>query len=101
MEMNVNSEELSLQGLEARLENALQPVQPRPEYVTDLRSRLVGESPVGPLAPGLFRFVMYILAGLVSVILILVTGVRTGPRLMEYLRNLKQNSRPATISPAA
>lgn len=98
--MNENYEDNSLERLEARLECTLQPVEPRPEFVADLRGRLTGKSSDVPAAPNLFRFIVYTIAGLVSLILILVTGKRTGPRLVEYLRHMKQEGQPATASPA-
>ena len=98
--MNENYEENTLERLEARLGSTLQPVEPRPEFVVELRGRLIGERSDAPAAPNLIRFIIYTLAGLVSLILILVTGRRTGPRLLEYMRHLKQAGPAATVSPA-
>ncbi len=85
--------------LEALLEASLVPVEPREEFVSGLRSRLVDPDTEVRPAPDLFRFLVYSGAGLISLILI-VTGLRSAPRLREMLQNLKRPAAVETASPA-
>jgi hypothetical protein len=96
-----------LMGLEKYLQSMLLPVEPRQEYLTYLHERLANEegmriSLLDHFSPLTLRNVLITGVGIISSLLILITGVRAILALMSalsFLRHLKQK-REAGASPA-
>lgn len=80
-------EELS--GAEEYLYATLKPVKPRPEFVQGLRGRLKG--PVPPIKTSLraLQSVIFLTAGVISSLVILITGVRVLVLLMDRVKAMR------------
>lgn len=93
----------SLVDLERSLAQTLVPVEPRPEYVYRLKRRLIESDAEMKMAPSLFRILVYGAAGLVSLLLLIIAGVRGKPRLVGALQHIHRPvaaETPAPLSPA-
>ena len=80
-------EELS--GAEAYLSATLKPVKPRPEFVQGLGGRLRG--PVPPIKTSLraLQSTLLLTAGVISSLVIVITGVRVFVLLMDRIKPLR------------
>jgi hypothetical protein len=67
-----------LEPVERRLEAVLQPVEPRPEFVRELRQKLVGPAQKGwlGLAMPKFEVILLVVGSIASVGIVLVAGIR-------------------------
>lgn len=74
-----------LKELEDYLEIALQPVEPRPGFIADLRARLEGAPAPQRQWPAALRYSLLAAAGLVSSMIILVTGIRAAITILGAL----------------
>lgn len=79
-------------GLEAELNALLQPVEPRPDFVRGLHGRLVkGEVPPA-LESNLLRNLIYAVVGVVSSVVIVITGVKATRSFLEQRRHMRAQS---------
>jgi ElaB/YqjD/DUF883 family membrane-anchored ribosome-binding protein len=92
-------------ALETRLNRSLYRVQPRVEYVRDLKGRLVKTTIPAPVARSeqLKRYAPWIAAGVLGGIVLLVTGIRAvlgllGPLGMQRQRNGASLTSPSPLS---
>ncbi len=67
-----------LEPVERRLEELLQPVEPRPEFVSELRQKLVGEPKKQWLGLGMpkLQTVLLVVGAIASAGFVLVAGIR-------------------------
>ncbi len=103
-------EEKQITGMENRLQATLQPVSPRPEFVKDLKRRLLSPSPAdASIANSKPRQnVFMIAAGLLSGTVLILLGVKAVIGLLASLgilqqvkRNIEQQECSAPLTPAA
>ncbi len=101
--MKTIREDPSIAELETRLSESLTPVDPRPEFVRDLKGRLTQPEAHMHPAPSLFRLLVYAIAGLASLVLLIIAGVRGAPRLFVALHQIRRPASveaPAPLTPA-
>ena len=87
-----NIEDESFQELEHYLRTILRPVEPRVDFISDLGARLANEPIKGPQFPVRFQYALLAVAGLISSIIIVITGIRATLTLlgaMGLMRHLK------------
>ena len=65
-----------LSELESYLDAFYQPITPRPIFVDDLKARLLGTPIPVALSLGTRNYVFLILAGVVSSVILIITGIR-------------------------
>ena len=85
-------EDESFQELEYYLRTILKPVEPRVNFVSDLKARLVHTPDTGSKLPARFHYALLAVAGVISSILIVITGVRAALTLlgaMGLMRHIK------------
>lgn len=89
--------------MESRLEAALHGVNPRPDFVSTLRSRLNTEPAPDQSSARIFQYVIISLAGIVSAVLLVIAGFKAIRALLSVLGVLHQASRGRSdsIQPAA
>ena len=93
--------QVDLAKLEDYLQANLQPVAPRPEFINNLRARLLkSEAAAVPATNGL-RLLILAAAGIVSGVLIGITGIRATITLLGALRILRDVRRQVSQKPAA
>jgi hypothetical protein len=90
-----------LQEIEAYLEQAFQPVEPRLAYISSLKGRLLAAQPKKTASPALLKYSLWGLAGLVSSIVIVVAGVRATILLLSALGVLRYAQDRAQQEPAS
>lgn len=93
-----------LAHLENSLRATLRAVQPRPGFVADLKSRLVEQQLVVEKKPFVFRYALYILAGIFGGLIVIGTGVRALLTLLVTLgviRHVRENKGSITPQPAS
>ena len=73
---SLEGQDYELSDLEAYLEATFQPVKPRPGFVSILREKLLVIPIPVRSSLALFRYALLGIAGLVSSLIILVTGIR-------------------------
>ena len=66
----------NIKDLEYDLEALLKPVQPRPEFVSDLYQNLLIYPKWKIVVPSFLKFVIILLAAIISGLLVMVTGAR-------------------------
>ena len=66
----------NIKELELDLEALLKPVQPRPEFVSDLYQNLLIYPKWKIVVPSVLKFVIIIMAAIISGLLVIVTGAR-------------------------
>jgi len=78
-----------LEELEAYMDSILQPIEPSPGFIADLRARL--EAAPGPETrwPAALRYSLLAAAGLASSAIIVVTGIRATVTILGALGVLK------------
>ena len=92
--------------LETLLDAIYQPVEPKPFFVSDLKARLMGAPIPVRTAPTRRQLAMLAVAGVVSGVIILVTGLRAAVTVLVALGILRQmkgqmgGSQAATLPPA-
>lgn len=79
--------------MESRLEAALHGVNPRPDFVSTLRSRLNKQPGPEPANVKIFQYVIISLAGVISAVLIVFAGVKAIGALLSVLGLMHQASR--------
>jgi len=89
--------------VESRLEAALHGVNPRPDFVSTLRTRLNTEPAPDQSGARIFQYVIIALAGIVSAALVMIAGFKAIRALLSILGVLHQASRGRSdsIQPAA
>jgi hypothetical protein len=89
--------------MESRLEAVLQGVNPRPDFVSTLRTRLNKEPEPDRSNARIFQYVIITLAGLLSAVLLVLAGVKAIVALLSVLGVLHQASRGRSdsVQPAA
>ncbi len=96
-----NAHPQEMQDLEARLQAALVPIPPRPEFTQDLQRRLLQENEleVEKAEPPLAQGILWTAAGLLSGAFILALIVRGVIALVNAIRSISTSKRPATLNP--
>jgi ribose/xylose/arabinose/galactoside ABC-type transport system permease subunit len=87
---NVIPIQYNLQELESNLREILQPVVPTPDFVVDLKKRLLRYPRWKIALPGIFKSIMLVSAGIFSGVLILVTGIRAIVTILGTFKILRQ-----------
>jgi hypothetical protein len=72
------------------LDAALVTVAPRPEFVGELRKRLAGQVLPVKTGPSLWQYAMWVSAGLVSGVVLVVAGVRATTSLLVAVGVIQQ-----------
>jgi len=72
------------------LDNTLRPVAPRPEFVGVLRKRLINQVQPVKTGPSAWQYVLWVSAGLVSGVVLVVAGVRAATALLVALGVIQQ-----------
>jgi anti-sigma-K factor RskA len=90
----------NLQEIEAHLEKTFQPVEPRPAYVSSLKSRLLAAQADKASSPAWLKYSLWGLAGLVSSVVVVVAGVRAAILLLSALGVLRYAQDRAQQEPA-
>jgi hypothetical protein len=93
----------TLDGLESYLYETLKPVKPRHEFIEGLKGRVVVEptknrSPINP-----FQTTLFIAAGVISSVIIIITGIRATITLLDTIKILRLSryqSKRQVLSPA-
>jgi len=80
----------NLQYLESNLREILQPVVPTADFVVDLKNHLLRYPRWKIALPGMLKSIMLVSAGLVSGVLILVTGIRAIVTILFTFKILRQ-----------
>ena len=80
----------NLQDLESNMREFFQPVVPTPDFVADLKKSLLRYPRWKIALPGMLQSIMLVSAGLVSGILILVTGIRAIVTILGTFKILRQ-----------
>jgi hypothetical protein len=93
---NQGSKGAGLDDLEQRLQAVFLPATPRVQFVDHLRTRV--EKPVASTYQNRMRLVFLTFAGLVSSLLILLTGIRTIRLIQGIIRNRKTSSNLTPIT---
>ncbi len=68
--------------LEPILDKTLKPIAPSPEFVSVLRKRLVNQVQPVKTGPSAWQYVLWVGAGLVSGVVLVVAGVRAATALL-------------------
>jgi hypothetical protein len=76
--------------VEPILENALRPVVPRPEFVGVVRKRLAIQVQPMKTGPSAWQYVLWVGAGLVSGVVLIVAGLRAATALLVALGVIQQ-----------
>ena len=81
--------------VEALLQATLTPVNPRPIYIKDLKSRIIHHQPSGLKIerPGQQSHLLILLASIVSSALLIITGIRVIFTLIALLGGMRQVKR--------
>jgi hypothetical protein len=87
-------EHQNLSGIEKLLRDNLVSIRPRPEFVAELRQKLVEMKPAPPVLPRGWRTVLVSTAGVFSGLLIVGAAVRTLAGLIGMLNLVKQVKPP-------
>ncbi|MBN1148765.1 MAG: hypothetical protein JXA78_16005 [Anaerolineales bacterium] len=74
-----------LEDLEDYLARALRPVEPRPGFIADLRARLDRAPAPQKQSPAALRYALLAAAGLLSSLIIVITGVRAAITILGAL----------------
>jgi hypothetical protein len=109
LKVGVMDESEEIKTLEEQLLTVLVPIEPRTEYVHELRRNLLKESELelSKPKPALVQKVVLTLAGLLSGTLLLMLGVRGVITLLnsrgaiQQLKNKIQGGKTAPLNPAA
>jgi len=80
----------NLQVLESNLREILQPVVPTPDFMDDLKKRLLRYPRWKIALPGMLKSIMLVSAGLFSGVIILVTGIRAIVTIFGAFKILRQ-----------
>ena len=89
--------------LETYLDAALHPIKPGVEFVGELRARLVEAPLAKPNSALLFQYVLLAMAGLLSSMIIIITGIRAVVTILGALGLLRRNRNRVnkeTVAPA-
>ena len=96
----VQSQEKDFHKLEGRLQAALQPVNPRSEYVGDLRLRLAGQLPASQASPEKHEWsTVWIAASLLSGTFLIVLLIRAVIALFNWLHLIGGRVKNEPIAP--
>jgi hypothetical protein len=76
MSATKNVRRYQISDLEAYLQSTLRPVDPRPAFVTSLKTRLAQIPPAARSTPRLVQYTLIGLAGAVTAAVLVVSGVR-------------------------
>lgn len=87
---NENEGEQMLARYELCLQAALRPVSPRAQFVDGLRSKLAEPISEPKSKPGPLQYTLWTVAGILSSILLVATGIRATKALMAGMKNVKQ-----------
>jgi hypothetical protein len=95
-----------LEEMEDYLESALQPVEPRPGFIADLRARLETAPVPQRQWPKVLRYSLVAAAGVVSSAIIVITGIRAALTILgalgalKHVRSQMQQKGAAAVPPA-
>ncbi len=91
--------ERDLAAVESRLAMALQPVAPRPEFIKDLRVKLVGKpkEEMSTVSAKKFPQTWLVVGGIFSFFAMVLTGVRIVVTILGLVEANKQAKKPARI----
>lgn len=96
----VQRQERNLAPIEGRLQVALQPVKPRPEYVEDLRLQLVRQLPAPQASPEKHEWnLVWIAASLLSGTFLIVLIIRAVIALFNWLHLIGGRVENKAIAP--
>lgn len=86
------NQKMAVHTLEAMLESVMQPVQPRPEFTTNLKRSLLHQPETTLREPGqgLIQYVVLGVAGVLSGALILVFGFKAVSGLIGSIHHVKK-----------
>ncbi|MFC2052768.1 hypothetical protein ACFLV7_00500 [Chloroflexota bacterium] len=87
---NVIPYQYNLQELESNLREILQPVVPSQDFVADLKKRLLRYPRWKIALPGMLKSIMLVSAGLISGVIILVSGMRAIVTILGTFKILRQ-----------
>jgi len=79
-----------LENVEPILDKALRPVAPRPEFVGVLRKRLANQVQPVKTGPSAWQYALWVGAGLVSGVVLVVAGARAATALLVALGVIQQ-----------
>jgi hypothetical protein len=97
----------SFDELEYYLRSVLRPVEPKPDFVSELGARLVGATFKEDQWPVRLQYALLAVAGLISSVIIVVTGIRATLTLlgamgfMRHIKNQVQSNQTTAIPPIA
>lgn len=92
-----------LSELESFLTRVYRPVTPRPDFVSGLRAKLVSLPEKNRLTPKVFKYTVLGIAGVLSSVILIVTGIRATMTIIgtvSLLRQIRNQDRAATVQTA-
>jgi hypothetical protein len=78
------------ENVEPILDRALRPVVPRPEFVGGLRKQLAIQAPPVKSGPSAWQYLLWVGAGLVSGVVLILAGLRAATALLVALGVIQQ-----------
>ena len=84
----------NLDDFEVYLSESLTPINPRPEFVNELKQRLLGSKERRIDRNKVLRYSVFGTAGVVSTLILIVTSIRTVMTVMGTIRMLRRSDAP-------